>query len=184
MSLFGKKTRSAPAIRIEQVASPAPFPQSVKKAAPPANRIQPHSARNRDEKSKTSKSSADRDAQRGSSNRFTSPKKLLSRKRRPSLQRVESDSEDDGSTIAFDRLPNKRSRFSSPAVVDHGRQLLAATAFTEEDEKTLIHAVDIANVELGFAPAFDVESDEVAVKVAYPGTDRRERCVASLCLRT
>lgn len=166
MSFWGKKGRVTPTIRIERVA--APSPASVKTTPQVWSRSQPVVDH------KKSRSGGDSS---GGFTAFTSRKKIVSRKRSPALQRVESDSEDDGTLIPFDNISSKKAKTISNVTLDPHRQLGSFQAFTVEDENVLIHAADIACVTHKFTLAFGTSPDDVCVDLQYPGSAKRERYV-------
>ena len=175
MSFWGKKGRPTPTIRIEKVASPSTA--SVKKAPQVRSQIQPVVDHR---KSRSKGNSAHLESSSTESTEPISRKKNVSRKRSPTFQRIESDSEDDGSLIPFDNISSKKVKTLSSVTLDPHRQLGAFQAFTVEDEDVLIHAADIACVRHKFALAFGTSSADVCVELQYPGSAKRERYVVGL----
>jgi hypothetical protein len=167
MSFWGRKGRVTPTIRIEKVAAPGP-PASVKKTPQVWSQAQPVVDH---KKSRSGGGSS------GGFTALTSRKKTVSRKRSPALQRVESDSEDDGSLIPFDNISSKKVKTISNVTLDARRQLGAFQTFTVEDENVLIHAAEIACVRHKFTLAFGTSPDDVCVDLQYPGSAKRERYV-------
>lgn len=98
------------------------------------------------------------------------------RKRSPAIARIESDSDDDGddSSASFD-FGYKKAKTVLEGVPDGNRQLSSLQAFSEDDAKATIHAVDLASLKKKFVPAFGAEADEVSVEFQYPGAQQRER---------
>lgn len=98
-------------------------------------------------------------------------KKVL-RHKSPIHQRIESDSEDDGSTTSFDDFSSKRQR-RSHRPVDRKRKLRSQMGFSEDRGVfEFIHAADVI---------FDgkkLKTDAtkpVAVELQYPSAAPRER---------
>jgi hypothetical protein len=176
MSFWGKKGRNAPNIRIEKVAAPSQ-PASLKKnvaAAQSKSRIDTDRATpRRVEGSLTPKPES------RASTPLDSRKKVDSRKRSPAFQRVESDSEDDGSLVRFDSISNKKAKTVANVVADVRRRLRSVQAFSKEDAKVLIHAADIACRRHKFTPAFNASEVDVCVELQYPGAAQPERYESS-----
>jgi hypothetical protein len=176
MSIWGKKGRHTPTIRIEKIAEPSP-PASLKKSTSQI-RTQSQPFQSRRAALTAPKQSKSRD-----STSLLPKKRPESRKRSPAIQRIESDSDDDGSIIAFDTVTSKKAKTVSNVTVDVRREVGALLAFSSKDEKILIHAADIACVKHKFPPVFDALSTEVAVQLQYPGSIQRERYVKSSALQ-
>jgi hypothetical protein len=174
MSFWGKKGRNAPTIRIEKVAAPSQ-PASLKKAVP-AKPNQPRSISNRAEPRRAEGSLTPQPDSRASTP-LDSRKRVDSRKRSPAFQRVESDSEDDGSLVRFDSISSKKAKTVANTTADLHRHLRALQAFSQEDGDVMIHAADIASVKHKFPPAFNASPDDVCVELHYPGSAHPERYV-------
>jgi hypothetical protein len=172
MSFWGKKGRNAPNIRIEKVAAPAQ-PASLKEnvvAAQSKRRLATERAGSRRvEKSLTPNSDS------AASISLDSRKKTNSRKRSPAFQRVESDSDDDGSLVHFDSISSKKLKPVPIVVVDVRRHLRSLQAFSKEDAAVLIHAADVASSRHKFPPAFNASAADVSVELQYPGSVLPER---------
>jgi hypothetical protein len=174
MSFWGKKGRNAPTIRIEKVAAPSQ-PASLKKALP-AKQNQPRPIPNRAE-SRRAEGSLTPQSDSRASTPLESRKKVDYRKRSPAFQRVDSDSEDDGSLVRFDSISSKKAKTVANATADLHRHLRALQAFSKEDKDVLIHAADIASVKHKFPPAFNASPEHVCVELYYPGSAHPERYV-------
>lgn len=182
MSFWGKKGRNAPNIRIEKVAAPAPSPPASLKNAIAAGHSKPRiatdlAASRRTEGSLTPKSDS------RASTPLDSRKKIDSRKRSPAFQRVESDSEDDGSLVRFDSISSKKVKTVAVVTADIHRNLRSLQAFSQDDADVLIHAADIACTRYKFPPAFSASAADVCVELQYPGTAEPERYEGCRCIK-
>ena len=172
MSFWGKKGRNAPTIRIEKVATPSQ-PTALKKAVAAAEskpRIPTRRAISRRAEDSLTPSTETR-----ASTPLDSRKKNESRKRSPGFQRVESDSEDDGSLVRFNPISNKKFKTIANITADPHRHLRSLQVFSKDDANILIHAADIACRKHSFPPAFNASAAEVCVELQYPGTAQPER---------
>jgi hypothetical protein len=103
---------------------------------------------------------------------------VKTRKRSPVEQRIESDSDDDGSVLSYDTAPRKKAKVIANITANPERCFSSLQAFSEEDERILIHAADIACTKLNFPPAFrDASTDDVCILLHYPGSSIPERYV-------
>jgi hypothetical protein len=176
MSFWGKKGRNAPTIRIEKVAAPSQ-PLSLKKTVPAKqNQNQPRPTPNRAESRRADGSLTPQPDSRASTP-LESRKRVDSRKRSPAFQRVESDSEDDGSLVRFDSISSKKAKTVANATADLRRHLRALQTFSDEDRDVLINAAHIASVKHKFPPAFNASPEEICVELHYPGSAHPERYV-------
>lgn len=176
MSFWGKRGRSTPTIRIEKVAPSQPV--SLGKAAP-TKQSQPRQASANAEPCRAEGSLTPNSDSRASTP-LDSRKRVDSRKRSPAFQRVESDSEDDGSMVRFDSISSKKAKTVTNTTTDPHRHLRALHAFSKQDEEVLIHAADIASVRHKFPPSFGAPAADVCVEVYYPGSTHPERYVDSI----
>jgi hypothetical protein len=172
MAFWGKKGRNAPNIRVEKVAGPSQPAPFKKTAAAAQNKLRTATDRavpRRAEDSLTPTSGS------RASTPFDSRKRIDSRKRSPAFQRVESDSEDDGSLVRFDSISSKKVKTVANVTVDLHRNLRSFQAFSKEDADVLIHAADIACRKNRFPPAFNASAADVCVELHYPGSAQPER---------
>jgi hypothetical protein len=172
MSFWGKKGRNAPNIRIEKVATPSQ-PASMKKPVTAAQN-KPRTATDHAAPRRAGGSLTPTSGSRASTP-LDSRKRIDSRKRSPAFQRVESDSEDDGSFVRFDSISSKKAKTVASVTVDLHRQLRSLQAFSKEDANVLIHAADIACRRNKFPPAFNASAADVCVDLHYPGSVQPER---------
>jgi hypothetical protein len=177
MSFWGKKGRNAPNIRIEKVAAPSQ-PASLKKTVVAAQN-KPRTATDHAVPRQAEGSLTPTSGSRASTP-LDSRKRIDSRKRSPAFQRVESDSEDDGSLVHFDSISSKKAKTVANVTADLHRHLRSLQAFSREDADVLIHAADIACIRHKFPPAFNVSAADVGVELHYPGSAQPERYEGSL----
>lgn len=179
MSFWGKKGRNAPNIRIEKLAAPSQIASLEKTATLPQNKppIATHRAMPRHVEGSLTPRSDSR-----ASTPLDSRKKVDSRKRSPAFQRVESDSDDDGSLVRFDSISNKKAKTVVNVTADLHRHLRSLHAFSKDDAEVLIHAADIACRRNKFMPAFNASEADVCVELQYPGTAQPEQYEGSRCI--
>jgi hypothetical protein len=174
MSFWGKKGRNTPTIRIEKIKASTP-PPSVNKTVPQAQ------SKKRPASSRSYSRPAEGSLTPRSDSRDSTPagqrRRLDSQKRSPAFQRVESDSEDDGSFVRFDHISSKKTKNTANVTADTYRQLQSLQAFSAEDGDALIHAADIACVRRKFPTAFSAPAVDVCVELQYPSSAHRERYV-------
>lgn len=184
MSLFKKynKTGStAPTIRVEKIAvKPALTPIPSKKLASPHSRQTPHSASHRQPPKSSQIAIRSTNPSHSDESRLKPRRQLASRKRSPSMRRIESDSDDDDndSSASFEFVrAHKKAKMVLEGILDMRRDLNQTTKFTSVDECNLIHAADIANLKRKFIPALGATPNEAEVDVGlqYPGGSRCER---------
>jgi hypothetical protein len=180
MSFWGKKGRNTPTIRIEKVAAPSQ-PASLKNTIA-ASQSKPRIVRERAVSRRLDGSLSPVSDSRASTPLDTR-KKIDSRKRSPTFQLVESDSEDDGSLVRFDSISSKKAKTVASVTADPRRHLRSLHAFSKEDADVLIHAADIACRKHKFVPAFNVSEADICVELQYPGAAQPERYEGSPCIR-
>ena len=95
-------------------------------------------------------------------------------------QRLESDSEDDGTTPGVEGV-RKRVRRDSDFEPDPSRQIRSRKAFSEEDGGTfpMVHAADIATLSKAkeYIPAFPNELQSPEILLQYPSSSQHEKYV-------
>jgi len=174
MSLWGKKSASAikpvpPKIRIEKVSTGKPSISSKLASRPQASRPQNHAlGSSRLEARPTAPPPRKQDAAK------LQPQKRKSlRQKSPTQQRIESDSDDDGSSTSFDDFSQKRQKLATNRPVDMKRRLRSEEAFAGKLD--MIHAADVASVgPKSRLPANSLDGN-ITVELKYPSLYERER---------
>lgn len=176
MGLFDKKPKvfkgiAPPKIRVEKV----PVPQR-KLASKAPSRASSHSASPRPSPQPTSRTD---DAPRDRKRKAAPAQKRVSP---VASSRVDfgsdSGSEDDEDWIkALDsRKRRKRGRLEDGRYVDPNRRLMDPRAMEGVvEEKDIIHAAEVASVELKCEPVLGAKEDEVGVELRYPSMQKPER---------
>lgn len=175
MGLFDKKAKvfkgvAPPKIRVEKVPIPATRPKLTPKAP---SRASSHSSSPRPSPQLPPRAAASDDRKRKTSVR--APKRISP------VARVDfgsdSGSEDDEDWVrALDsRKRRKRGRLGDGRYVDPNRRLKHPRALGEVVEGEVIHAAEVASVELKCEPVLGAKKDEVAVELRYPSLQKPER---------
>jgi len=170
-----KKAR--PVIRFERVSDakkPAPLPSKLASTRPPQarhsedypSRASPSTARS---------SPATPPSSRQESSRLKPGKRKAARQKSPTQQRLDTDSDDDGSTTEFEGTSYKRQKVVR--TVDLKRQLRSRQAFSDADGGVfeMIHAADIPSAGKKSKLAVTVTAEDVTVELKYPSASQRER---------
>jgi [histone H3]-lysine79 N-trimethyltransferase len=183
MNLFKSKKfsiqRATPTIRLERVPDakkPASLPSKV--ASTKSTQVQRSEASPSRASSSTARSSPATPPSDGhGSSRLKPGKRKASRQKSPTQQRLDTDSEDDGTPEELEETSFKRQKTSR--TIDFKRQLRSKRAFSEADGGVfvMIHAADIASVSKKSKLAATVPAENVTVKLQYPSISQRERFV-------
>ncbi|RFU34936.1 hypothetical protein B7463_g1421, partial [Scytalidium lignicola] len=182
MSLWGNKANSAikpapPKIRIEKIpiVTKSPSALNQKSVAAKTAAIKGSTAASRaPSRSRLSATPPPPTAASRDSTRLRPAKqKKLLRHKSPVHQRIESDSEDDGSSTSFDDFASKRQR-RVHRPIDQKRRLRSLMSFSEDRGVfQFIHAADVASGDK--KPKAVITTETVTVELQYPSASQRER---------
>ncbi|KAI5457797.1 histone methylation protein DOT1-domain-containing protein [Mariannaea sp. PMI_226] len=104
--------------------------------------------------------------------------RLSTPRRSPATDRIEFDKDSDNEDDGWMNLDsNKRQRKGTEeGSIDTTRKLKSSKAFEGRVEGLqLIHAVDVASLELKCVPVMGAQKEDVAIKLQYPSMQRREK---------
>lgn len=170
MGLFDKKAKvfkgvAPPKIRVEKV--PNPRPKLTPKAP---SRASSHSSSPRPSPQPPTRAD---DRKRKTAAR--APKRISPAARVDFGSDSGSEDDEDWVRALDSRKRRRRGRLEDGRYVDPNRRLKHPRALEEAVEGEVIHAAEVASVELKCEPVLGAKEDEVAVKLRYPSLQKPER---------